>query len=61
MSTDRRSPTPRPFRADGRYLRFSHRYNTWQVKTAAGDWRNLRQIELVRAYAAMGFPIGSAP
>ena len=44
-------------RADGRYLRFSWRYDTWQVKTRTGAWVNVRTA-LAQAYAAAGFPIG---
>lgn len=42
---------------DGRYLRFSHRYNSWQVKDRVGNWRNVRP-ELARCYAAAGMMIG---
>ena len=43
---------------DGRYLRFSHRYNAWQVQdTHAGIWRNV-SVPMARSYAAAGFPIG---
>lgn len=44
-------------RKDGRYLRFSHRQNTWQVMDPHGAWRNVR-IDLARGYASAGFPIG---
>lgn len=57
MSSDRRGPTPTVRRKDGRYLRFSHRYNTWQVIDTRGAWRNVR-IDLARGYASAGFPIG---
>ena len=42
---------------DGRYLRFSHRFNTWQVLDRTGNWRNVRP-ELARCYAAAGMMIG---
>lgn len=43
---------------DGRYIRFSHRFNAWQVQDhTAGVWRNVR-VELARAYVASGMPIG---
>ena len=61
MSSDRRKPGAAPqkmvVRADGRYLRFSWRYDTWQVKTRTGAWVNVRTA-LAQAYAAAGFPIG---
>lgn len=44
----------------GRYVRFSHRYNTWQVRKWAGDtllWVNI-SANMARAYAASGLPIG---
>lgn len=60
MSSDRakgqRVPSTR--RADGRYLRFSFRYNAWQIKTREGSWVNT-SVPMARAYAAAGFPIGS--
>lgn len=46
----------------GRYVRFSHRYNTWQVnrKNAAGqmEWHNI-STNIARCYAAAGFPVGA--
>jgi hypothetical protein len=58
------APTPAPVtarrRADGRYVRFSHRYNTWQVKTPTPTgpvWRNI-SANLARVYTACGFPVG---
>ena len=59
MSSDRR-PTysVRSIRTpDGRYLRFSHRYNAWQVKTREGAWVNV-SVPMARCYAAAGMPIG---
>ena len=44
----------------GRYVRFSHRYNTWQVRKWAGEqlvWFNISS-NMARAYAAGGLPIG---
>ena len=45
----------------GRYVRFSWRYNTWQVNrhTADGrsEWRNI-SAHIARSYAAAGFPVG---
>lgn len=55
MSSDRhprRDPPPPP----GRSLRWSHRYNTFQVASrynGAVTWRNVRP-ELARCYAAAG-------
>jgi hypothetical protein len=57
MSSDRKPTKAVPtMRVDGRYLRFSHRYNTWQVKTRDG-FINC-SVPMARAYAAAGFPIG---
>ncbi|CAB4241044.1 hypothetical protein UFOVP228_48 [uncultured Caudovirales phage] len=44
-------------RADGRYLRFSWRYGTWQVKDKTGHFRNV-SVPMARCYATAGFPIG---
>ena len=44
----------------GRYVRFSHRYNTWQVNKRVGDtllWVNI-SANMARAYVAGGLPIG---
>ena len=61
MTSDRRktgvAAQKMVMRVDGRYLRFSHRYASWQVQTRAGLWANIR-TEQARAYAAAGFPIG---
>ena len=58
MSSDRKPQmTVSSRRADGRYLRFSWRYNTWQVKDRMGNWRNVH-VGMARAYASAGFPIG---
>jgi hypothetical protein len=61
MSSDRHPtrPVAAVRREDGRYLRYSFRYDTWQVRTRHGTWANIR-IELARAYAASGFPIGAS-
>lgn len=58
MSSDRK-PTKAVStrRADGRYLRWSWRYNTWQVKARDGSFRNV-SVPMARAYAAADFPIG---
>lgn len=43
---------------DGRYVRWSWRYQAWQSKDPiAGTWRNIRP-EMARCYVAAGFPIG---
>lgn len=42
---------------DGRYLRWSWRYNSWQVKDRHGLWRAVRP-EIARCYAAAGMMIG---
>jgi hypothetical protein len=63
MSSDRikghnRTPVKPVRRADGRYLRFSWRYNAWQIQSPiTNDWRSIRP-EMARCYAAAGFPIG---
>jgi ribosomal protein L14 len=47
-------------RADGRYIRFSHTRNVWQVnrKTPTGmQWFNI-STNLARVYAAAGLPVG---
>jgi hypothetical protein len=54
-------PTPSPLMvARGRYVRFSHRYNCWQVNkcNSAGymEWRNI-SANLAQCYAAAGLPI----
>lgn len=52
---------PALIKSHGRYVRFSHRYNTWQVnrKNPAGqmEWHNI-SVNLARVYAAAGLPIG---
>ncbi len=61
MTTERRPRSaPKAQRLpDGRYIRFSWRYNTWQVQGGPlREWRNIRP-ELARCYAAAGFPIGT--
>lgn len=48
-------------RSNGRYIRFSHRYNTWQVRKHTGsgwEWKNV-SANIARCYAALGYPIGS--
>ena len=58
MSSDRKpNKAISTRRVDGRYLRFSHRYNAWQIKTKDGQFRNVNAV-MARAYAAAGFPIG---
>lgn len=64
MSSDRikgrrdQAPIKAVRREDGRYVRWSWKYNTWQVNDpTAHTWRNIRP-ELARCYAASGFPIG---
>lgn len=59
MTTNRRGPAPTQRRLDGRHIRFSWRYQTFQVKTKQGQWVNVRH-ELARAYAAAGFPVEAA-
>jgi hypothetical protein len=58
-SNRRRTHTPRDVRRpDGRYVRWSFRYNAWQVRDAVtGAFRNIKP-EMARCYAAAGFPIG---
>jgi hypothetical protein len=60
MSSDRAkgrvSEQRMTMRVGGRYLRFSWKYNTWQVQTRYGDFRNVN-LALARCYATMGFPI----
>ena len=58
MTSARKGPAPTVRREDGRYLRFSHRYNAWQVMDRLGQWRNIR-VELARGYASAGFPVES--
>lgn len=41
-----------------RYVRFSHRYATWQVQSREGIWLNVRPV-VARAYVAAGFGIGT--
>ena len=41
-----------------RYVRFSHRYNAFQVQTREGVWVNVRPV-VARAYVAAGFGIGT--
>lgn len=57
-----RPPGPQAQRAiNGRYLRYSYRYQTWQVQDSlARTWRNVRP-ELAAAYNAAGFPTGASP
>jgi len=55
--TDRKNKARIIRSLDGRRIRFTHRFNTWQVLKPNGDWRNIRP-ELARCYAAAGFPIG---
>ena len=50
-------PMPSIRREDGRYVRFSHRYKSWQIQTRTGDWRNIRP-SLARCYVAAGLPVG---
>jgi hypothetical protein len=60
MCSDRargRAPVKPQRRVDGRYIRFSFRYDSWQVQTPDKTWANIRP-EMARAYAAAGFPIG---
>ena len=64
MSSDRRrAPTITNYHVkavrlpDGRYLRWSHRYNAWQMMTREGTFINV-SVPMARAYAAAGFPIG---
>ena len=57
MTTDRKGPAPSVRRPDGRYLRFSWRFNCWQIKTKDGTFRNV-SVPMARAYAAAGLPIG---
>ena len=63
MSSSRaRTPGPQAQRAiNGRYLRYSYRYRTWQVQDPlARVWRNIRP-EMAAAYSAAGFPKGASP
>lgn len=59
MSADRypaRKRAAAPARApDGRYVRWSYRYHTYQVLDRLGEWRNIRE-PLADAYIAAGFP-----
>lgn len=60
MTTERKrgKPSQKMTRtALGRYMRWSWRYNTWQVQTREGVWKNA-SVPMARAYAAAGFPIG---
>ena len=61
MSLDLTQPDPSPLMVSrGRYVRFSHRYQCWQVTkpSAAGymEWRNI-SANLARCYVAAGLPI----
>lgn len=56
MTSQRRGPAPATRREDGRYLRFSWRYASWQVQDKRGAWHNVR-VDLARAYSAAGFPV----
>ena len=60
MSSDRRRQAPSlpTLAVNGRqrYLRWSHRYNTYQVLDPMGHtWRNVRP-EIARCYIAAAFP-----
>lgn len=57
MTTERKGPVPTVRRADGRYVRWSWRYASWQTQDRFGNWRNIR-TELARAYVAAGLPVG---
>lgn len=57
MTTERKGPAPSVRRPDGRYLRWSWRYNAWQIKTRDGGFKNI-STPLARSYAAAGLPIG---
>lgn len=60
MTTNIKPITKRPTvrTVDGRYLRWSWRYNTFQMKTVAGEWRNV-PAHIARCYAAAGFPVST--
>ena len=59
MTSDRRKQAvaPKARVADGRYLRWSWRYNAWQIRSREGVWHNCN-VPMARCYATMGFPIG---
>lgn len=58
MSSDRHPNQSVPtLRIDGRYLRWSHRYSAWQIRTREGTYINV-SVPMARAYAAAGLPIG---
>lgn len=50
------TPAPTARAPNGRYLRFSHRYNAWQTQTRGGYWINCN-AHLARSYFDMGFPV----
>lgn len=57
MSADRRPRyAVKSLHIDGRYLRWSWRYNTWQVLTRTHQWVNIK-VPLARCYAAAGFQV----
>lgn len=59
MTAKRKGPVP-TFRSDGRYVRFSWRYNAWQVMNKDGTWRNVRPF-IAQCYVAAGMPVGVQP
>ena len=63
MTSDRRGAKPKQQMTRtvlGRYMRFSHRYNCWQVQTRDGTFKNV-SVPMARCYAAAGFPVGVQP
>lgn len=55
----KRNNTPDIRRADGRYVRWSWRYKTFQSQCAVtGQWMNITP-EMARSWASAGLPIGS--
>lgn len=60
MTTRRKGPVPAMppgLALYHRKLRFSHRYNTWQLMDrVTGAWRNTTP-EMARCYAAAGFGV----
>jgi len=59
MTAERQGVRRKPRKTDnGRALRWSHRFNTWQVNSSADHqgWRNIK-VGLARCYGALGWPI----